>query len=240
MTLYTTLALQLERAKYTKGAYKGAAPADPARRWKDYFRVERRSSTTVAVVFHYTDIITADATGTVTLRSSGYDTSPTTRAAFAQFGFRMRSHRLGVTSNTAVSWHRRGHPAGPTYVFFEGMTLTPDGTLDPSQTPALASKVVADRDERKAFREDPDVQAFREMLPVLVEGQRHMEPIARRQLRYSGHYSRLDELAFARHENWPAIVAGVPNEHLHSAAAAWAWVYAVAAKTMTKTIEVPL
>jgi hypothetical protein len=231
MTLHQLLATQHDEHAYTKGVFKGDAPADPARRGRTHFRIYERNGA-MRVLFHSTEIITAYPDGTVVLDSGGWHTSPTTREAFAHFSYYLHSARHGANSQTALYRSRRY--AGPVTPFYDGMTIAPDGTLATPAKPFMAR--VADREERKEWRTDPDVVAFRAALPVLHAAVSAM-PMAERQrlrLRYSINSRRISDACYP-HENWPALVAmhyrGTPAE-------TWAAYAAEATRTMTKLVEV--
>jgi len=178
-TVYDQLARHVERHKYTKGQYKGAAPADSARRSKTHFRVLpviRNSNPAYAVRFHETDIMTAYEDGTFEFDTGGWHESRTTRDALNHcLGAFVR--RTGVTGGwvqSAPSQYRIKQTqiviGGRSLQFFDGMVFDQDGTLH-ANTPAKPFlKRVADRQERKEWLEDEDTRAFREALPVIHAG----------------------------------------------------------------------
>jgi hypothetical protein len=229
MTLYHQLTLQHDEHAYTKGAFKGDAPADPSRRGRTHFRVQGFTNY-MAVLFHNTHIIRAFPDGTVELDSGGWHTSPTTREAYAHFSFYLHSVRYGTYSQTALTRSRQY--AGPTTPFYDGLTLDAEGRLTTPAKPFMAR--VADREERKEWREDEDVAAFRAALPVLHAAVSAMPMAERQRLRYSINSRRISDACYPHH-NWPAIVAmhyrGTPAE-------TWAAYAAEATKNMTKLVEV--
>jgi hypothetical protein len=233
MTLYTKLNLHLDRHQYKRGAYKGDAPADASRRGRCHSRVVRPSNATfIAVRFHNTDIIRAYPDGTIVLDSNGWDASPTTRDAYAHWGFYLRSARHGSHTQTALcsgSWY-----TGPTVPFYDGLTLDADRHLASERKPFMAR--VADRAERREFRTDEDVQAFRAALPVLHAAVTAMPLPERTNLRWQLDVVKRDlHRACWTHSKWPAIVASYWRE---TPSETWAAYYEDATRSMTKLEEV--
>jgi hypothetical protein len=230
-TLHQILAVQLDEHAYTKGRFKGDAPADPSRRGRTHFRIYERNGA-MRVLFHSTEIIIARPDGTVELDSGGWHASPTTRDAYAHFSFYLRSERRGTYSQTALTRSRRY--SGPTTPFYDGLTLNPDGTLATPAKPFMQR--IADREERREWRDDDDVRAFRAALPVLHAAVSAMSPPERNRLKYNNHINsrRISDACYP-HDNWPAIVAmhyrGTPAE-------TWAAYAAEATEGMTKLVEV--
>jgi hypothetical protein len=240
MNLHTKLKLHLESHAYKKGQHKGAAPADQSKRYKGHFRVENLGQY-IAVVFHSTHIIRAYPDGSVVLSANGWHSSPTTRDAFAHYGFRITTIRHGSHSQSALcTW---GAYSGPAVPFDDGLSLAaygnsyygmPPHRLHPEYTPKPFMARVADKAERKEFREDPDVRAFRQALPLLHAAVSAMSSPEIRELGWGLQPRRLSA-ACDVHENWPRIVArflrGTPAE-------TWAAYYAEATKSMTCLEEV--
>lgn len=231
MTLHQQLTLQLSKHAYKRGAYMGDAPADPSRRSRTHFRIYERSGA-MQVLFHNTEIITARPDGTIELDSGGWHASPTTREAYAHFGIYLCTVRKGAYSQTALT--RCRHYTGMTTPFYDGLTLDADGCLTTPAKPFMAR--VADREERKEWRTDEDVAAFRAALPVLHAAVTAMGPQERQRLRYNNHINsrRISDACYPHH-NWPAIVA---MHYRATPAETWAAYAAEATRTMTKLVEV--
>jgi hypothetical protein len=233
MTLYTKLNLHLDKHEYKRGQFKGDAPADASRRGRCHSRVVRPSNAAfMAVRFHNTDIIRAYPDGTIVLDSNGWDASLTTRDAYAHWGFYLRSARHGSHTQTALcsgSWY-----TGPTVPFYDGLTLDADRHLASERKPFMAR--VADRDERREFRTDPDVVAFRQALPLLHAAVTAMPPVERLHLRHYNHINgrRIADACYP-HENWPALVA---MHYQDTPAETWRAYYAEATRGMTTLVEV--
>ena len=242
MNLYTKLKQHLDRHQYKRGQYKGDAPADASRRARSHFRV-RDLGSHIAVRFHFTDIIRAYPDGRIILDSNGWHSSPTTREAYAHYGFWLASRRYGGYSQTALVTSRAY--SGPTVPFEDGMLLIADGNsnygtpthkLHPDYKPKPFTTRVADKEARKEFRNDEDVKAFRAALPVLHAGVAAMPHRVRVELSYSRpsvrhHPSQACDV----HDNWPVIVAKWFRD---TPAETWAAYYAEATKGMTKLEEI--
>lgn len=229
-TLYAQLKRHVERHAYKRGKYKGDAPADATKRWKDHFRVQAFTNY-MAVLFHNTHIICAYPDGTIILDAGGWDSSPTTRDAFGVFSIWLRSERRGSHSQTALAPCR--HYKGPVTPYYDGMTLGPDGSLLTKPRPFVAR--VSDREARKEFRNDPDVQAFRAALPVLHASISAIPYREQRELAYSRSVRRLDEVTFANGEMWPVLVAKYIRDTPQDT---WAAIYYECTKDMTQMVEV--
>lgn len=169
-TAHALLARHLERHQYKKGVYQGAAPADSSRRGKSHFRIERRYNGDLAVVFHHTDVLRASPDGTLTLRTGGYHDSQTTRAAFSHAVLSFTPWRMQLTTVTLNGYRNPcliGRGLSDAVAFEEGMTIAPDGTVN--NFGAQVSRYEADRQRRAAWRKDPLIQEFRELLPLMFE-----------------------------------------------------------------------
>jgi len=233
MNLYTKLSQHLYGHAYTKGQFKGDAPADASRRGRCHHRVVRPSNGAfIAVRFHNTDIIRAYPDGTIVLDSNGWDASPTTRDAYAHHSFHLRSVRHGSHTQTALysgTWY-----AGPVVPFYDGLTLDADRRLASERKPFMAR--VADKEERREFRTDEDVQAFRQALPLLHAAVTAMPLPERTNLRWELNAVKRDlHRACWTHSKWPAIVASYWRE---TPAETWAAYYEDATRSMTKLEEV--
>lgn len=169
-TAHALLARHLEHHQYKKGTYEGAAPADKARRGKTHYRIERRYNGDMVVVFHYTDIIRALPDGTIILRTNGYNQSRLTRVAFADAISAFtpwHAYLTTVTNNGYTNICLSGSGLDKPVAFEEGMIIRPDGTID--NFGAKLYRYEANRAARKAWRKDPLIQEFRELLPLMFE-----------------------------------------------------------------------
>jgi hypothetical protein len=235
--LHARLKLRLEHHAYKKGQHKGAAPADQSKRYKDHFRVENLGQY-IAVVFHSTHIIRAYPDGSVVLSANGWGSSPTTREAFAHYGFRLATIRHGSYRQSALcTW---GAYSGPAVPWEDGIRLVSGDTwhyrLDPTYKPKPFLTRVADKETRKEWRTDPDVQAFRAALPVLHAALSAMPYVERSALSWTRPSVRQRPTSACDvHENWPVIVAVYYRD---TPAETWGAYYADATKGMTCVEEV--
>ena len=174
---HTTLALHIQRHKYTKGAHTGEAPADTSRRAKTHFRVLHYPyNDTYAVRFHATDILTAYTDGRIRLHTNGWHDSPTTRDAMRDAIFiatkqraYLHSVRHNGLSQTALSIGTR------TLRYYDGMEFL-TGQLITTEAPF--ERYVADKEARAVVR--AEAQPLRDVMPLLLaslpEGRRDTLP----------------------------------------------------------------
>lgn len=224
-TAYENLKAHIARYAYTKGAYKGSAPADKNRRARTHHRVTDRGDD-VVITFHAAHIIRAYPDGSIMLDTNGWHDSPATREAMGgslylcgdQYRGWLSSVRLGGYSQTAL----RLHNGSPTYRYYDGMKLDAAGRLLTEIKPF--SKRVADREEREEFRKD--AAEFRAVLPVLHATTPY------------GEWRYVDRLTRAIHnpEKWPDIVALYRKETPQET---WRAIYSAATEHMTTLIDVP-
>jgi hypothetical protein len=240
MNLHTKLSDHLRKHEYKRGAFKGDAPADSSRRSRSHYRVAQPSNATfIAVRFHSTDIIRAYPDGSLVLDANGWDASPTTRDAYAIWGLYLGSVRHGSHRQMALRPCRTY--GGPMVPFEDGMRLQYDSVmasyyLHPEYTPRPFMTRVADKDERREFRTDEDVVAFRQALPLLHAAVTAMPLPERNTLRWELRCMPRDlHRVCESHSKWPAIVAAywrtTPSE-------TWSAYYAEATRGMTKLEEV--
>ena len=162
---HTTLALHIQRHKYTKGAHTGEAPADTSRRAKTHFRVLHYPyNDTYAVRFHATDILTAYTDGRIRLHTNGWHDSPTTRDAMRDAIFiatkqraYLHSVRHNGLSQTALSIGTR------TLRYYDGMEFL-NGQLVTTEAPF--ERYVADKEARAVVR--AEAQPLRDVMPLLL------------------------------------------------------------------------
>jgi hypothetical protein len=186
---------------YKRGGNAGDAPADSTRRAKSWFRVLNRSdnntfSPHMAVLFHRTNIIMAYPDGRIVVDAGGYEDSPTTRDAFAEFGvtlFTRHSNGLRQTMIRGASWwgdgpvcEALGLPRTGTLeiirepqplVYYDGMEFDRHGMLVGTAPPKLTRRV--NRTLSDKWRALPHVVGFRQALPLLYAAQERMAPSER-------------------------------------------------------------
>lgn len=227
-TPHDNLLRHLERHQYTKGIFKGEAPADKTRRHRVHFRV-LRSGPNMVVQFHFTNILTAHPDGTITLNTDSWQTSPTTRAAMAvalhlALGRPcwLRTKNLNGYKNTVLSIY-----GVASYVYYDGMRLDSTGKLLTNPAPLI--KKVKDKTLTKAFCEA--AQPFRDVLPVL-----HSACDISNKWFYGAGFGSVADLIDLP-EEWPDIVLAF---YRPTAKATWQAIYRAATKDMTTTTEVQL
>ena len=227
-TAHANLLRHLERHQYTKGEFKGHAPADKTRRHKSHFRV-LQDGLAMVVRFHFTDILTADPDGTITLNTDSWHTSPTTREAMhvaldLALGRPcwLRTKNLNGYSNTVLSIY-----GVASYVYYDGMRLDSTGKLLTNPAPLI--KQVKDKALTKAFLEA--AQPFRDVLPVL-----HSACDTPNKWFYGAGFGSVADLIDLP-EEWPDIVLAF---YRPTAKETWQAIYAATTKHMTTTIEVQL
>jgi hypothetical protein len=162
---HTTLALHIQRHKYTKGAHTGEAPADTSRRAKTHFRVIHHPyNDTYAVRFHATDILTAYPDGRIRLHTNGWHDSPTTRDAMRDAIYiatkqraYLHSARHNGLTQTALRIGAR------TLRYYDGMEFL-NGQLITTEAPF--ERYVADKEARAVVR--AEAQPLRDVMPLLL------------------------------------------------------------------------
>lgn len=233
MNAYTNLSLHLDRHKYTKGAYKGQAPADTSRRAKTHFRVANDVTTRV-VRFHSADILTAYQDGTILLHTNGWHDSPTTRKAMrdAIYIATGRSAYLYTVTNNGLA-----QTAIDGYRYYDGMKF--DSTMKLLSEPAPSQAYRVDPELSKEFR--AAAAPLRAMLPVLIAAESTTRTPGRTQLWYSmpGYFPRTADrmrFAFENPEYWPTLVAFYfhPGD---TAQTLWARLYREAMPTLRRVME---
>ncbi len=227
-TAHANLLRHLERHQYTKGEYKGQAPADKTRRHKSHFRV-LHSDQDLVVRFHRTDILTADPDGTVTLNTDSWCTAPTTREAMhvaldVALGRPcwLRSDNRNGYINTVLSIY-----GVASYVYYDGMQLDSTGKLLTNPQPLV--KLVKDKTKTQAFREL--AKPFLDVLPVLHSA---CDP-TNQTFRGAGIGYLANVLQDP--EDWADLVYAF---YRPTAKETWQAIYRAATKNMNTTIKVPL
>ena len=182
MTPYAKLSDILTTDRYIKGAHKGDAPMD--KRSKTHFRVIREHNQDLAVRFWNTNIITVSAeTGDLTLDCEGWGDRPTTKEAMNMALHEIMPRRvyLGASRFKGKNTLMLTTPEG-SYVYYDGMVLSPEGDLISEPQPFKAR--VIDREETAQFAKDIEASGFKDMFRILwgsadVEGPAYVRRSAR-------------------------------------------------------------
>jgi hypothetical protein len=166
MNLFNRITLHVQRYAYKKGQFKGSAPADKNRRWRDHHRVDADASRAF-VTLHTTRIITATPDGCVQLTHGSWSTQTTKEALnhhLNRYGIFIYTERKGGRSQWAVTDRTTIIP------FVDNMILRPseDGTrlLLPEERAAFKGWRV-DRAKAKEVRDQLRASTFWSMMPFL-------------------------------------------------------------------------
>ena len=165
MTPYAKLNDILTTDRYIKGAHKGDAPMD--KRSKTHFRVIREHNQDLAVRFWNTDIITVSAeTGDLTLDCDGWGDRPTTKEAMNLALHKIMPRRVYLGASRFKGKHTLmlTTPEG-SYVYYDGMVLSPEGDLISEPQPFKARMI--DREATKEFAEQIEASGFKDMFRIL-------------------------------------------------------------------------
>ena len=240
MKTYEQVRAQHEEHQYKRGQFKGDAPADPARRGKNHFRIIKNPDGVYAIRFHNTDILTYYPDGTVMIDGNGWESSITTREAFAQYDLYVTSVNLNGYINMA--WHTKTvsqkvpFVSGTTYNMFTGKITHPE-----TNGVFTFSKYVADKEARKELREA--AKDFRAVLPILNAARttriytrywwanRHDPEHLDAARRAATTIAYDPEAVFADPEQWPALVAAFWCEDHRET---WALIYSQASRKLKK------
>lgn len=163
---YGNLLLHLQRWKYTRGQYKGDAPADRWKRGKSRFRVVDCGDH-MAVRMYRTDILTAYPDGRIVIDKSGWDTK-TTRVnlhyAIGQFvPFRVwigSQVVMGLRQKVLVTPTRK-------VLYYDGVELDGEGTVISPLKPFARRRIHAG--ESKEFQQGLKDSGFRTLFPLLYQ-----------------------------------------------------------------------
>jgi hypothetical protein len=166
MTAYQTAILHISRHAYQRGAHKGDAPADPNRRSKNHFRMMALTGRCV-VRFHNANIITAYENGDIEFDARGWVDSPTTRGAFDDAIYGLKIHNVsrpyGMTHRSAK--HTVVKAAGKTYVYYDGMKFSQEGTLLTAPRPFRETRI--DKEETAELARELEASGFKAMYKVI-------------------------------------------------------------------------
>lgn len=190
---------------YKRGRFKGDAPADPTRRGKTHFRIVKDGEL-FGVIFHNTQIVTAYPDGRVKLRANGWENSVTTRDAFSQVGFVLRSQWNNGYKNVMVRGYVHGYEVNDWYVFHEDMMLDSRGVLIGEPKPQY--KYVADRAARKEF--DTDAAEFRKLIPLLLATSAARMQTAQGRM---GKFEWRDQMRYVRSRTDQILQLGVSEQY---------------------------
>ena len=238
MTAYQTAILHISRWAYKRGDHKGDAPADPSSRKKNHFRMMALTGR-CAVRFHNANIITAYENGDIEFDARGWVDSPTTRRAFDDGLHALKIHNVsrpyGMTHRSAR--HTVVKAAGKTYVYYDGMKFSQEGTLLTAPKPFRETRI--DKEETAALARDLEASGFKAMYKVIYAT---CEPSTA----YVGsnHVLREKLTDADRACDWPDIVANYkyvrawgykPAEEKGTAASCWSAIMADLKRSMYNT-----
>lgn len=171
-TMYGRLKEHMHNQRYTRGEYKGDAPADRNRRGKSHYRVHYcRIDDCMEVIFHSTAIIRAFPSGRVVFYGGAYADSVTTRAAFVEAMRRFGTFSAYITSprvmglkqtSVAVS---RGTPDGHQFRFYDGIIFNREGGIESKPLPYKRCRI--DREETAKLAAGLKASGFKDMFPIL-------------------------------------------------------------------------
>jgi len=165
-TMYEKLKAHLAKHMFKRGKYKGDAPADASNRGKSHFRVSEGRYGGMAVIFHNTDIITAQPDGTISINMGGYEDSPTTKAAYhhAMGAFGTFMSYIGSVKQFGLSQTCVKSVNG-TVLYYRGMRFDIDGNLLTDLVPFRRRGI--DKEASKAFTQAMKDSNFTVMFPLL-------------------------------------------------------------------------
>jgi hypothetical protein len=164
MTPYLKLKLHLDRHKYKRGAFTGAAPADPSRRSRNHVRVIQARDGTMIVRMFSTDILRVTEGNTIRISTGGWFTSTTKQNLNDALGRFVGWGRVGTQRIFGYN-HDVIRVIGKTYRFYDGMEFNMDGDL---LSPATTfSRKQVDRAETQEFRDEVEASGFKAVWPIV-------------------------------------------------------------------------
>ena len=215
-TMYERLQAHLTKHAYKRGANKGDAPLDSARRGRSHERVSTRPDH-MAVRFHGTDVICAYPDGRITIDCNDWATSPSTRTcvndALRWFGGNnawLYSDRMYGKTQLVLKT-RCG-----TYAYYDGITIDPSGEITSEIKPFEGRRI--DKAASKEMYAEMQECGFKDVFKLL-------HAVAEK-LPHANNDSLYDTVRFARsaelrdfitnefHSNkWPYVVDSVSFRH---------------------------
>jgi hypothetical protein len=164
MTPYLKLKRHLDEHMYKRGAFTGAAPADPSRRSRNHVRVIQARDGTMIVRMYNTDLLRVTPDNTIRISTGGWFTSTTKQNLNDALGRFVGWGRVGTQRIFGYN-HDVIRIIGKTYRFYDGMEFSMDGNL---LSPATTfSRKQTDRAETKEFRDEVEASGFKAVWPIL-------------------------------------------------------------------------
>lgn len=168
MTPFETLKLHLHQHKYTKGQYKGSAPLDASRRYRNHTRVTKNIHGDMVVRMYNTDIITVTENNQIELNTAGWLGHPTTHQALNE-----GLHLIGIRAHTSTRRimnitqpYIKTHEG--TFLFYDHMMLDTEGKI---VTPLRGfERKQTNRTETAALKQDAINSGFEALFPILYAG----------------------------------------------------------------------
>ena len=171
-TMYGRLKEHMHNYRYTRGAYKGDAPADRTRRGRSHYRVHYcKIDDCMEVIFHHTDIIRAFPDGRVVFYGGGYADSGTTRAAFVYAMRRFGTFSAYITSPRVMGMNQtsiavsRGSYDGNQFKFYDGIIFNREGGIE--SKPLSYRRRRINREETAKLAAGLKASGFKDMFPIL-------------------------------------------------------------------------
>ena len=244
MNTYDKLKSHLDTHQYTRGQYKGDAPADKSRRGRSHHRVVERTQF-IAIRFHNTDIVRAYPDGRVQFDCRGWVTSSTTVSAlrdatlFMPFHFSVFSRSIMSLSQTVLRTQD-----GTMVKYYDGITMDGEGKVITPLRPFEARRI--DKAESKEFMDAVEASGFKDMYKLLYSTVQPLEGTI-------GVYPRIlsDRLTNPEHAaDWPHIIAKYKYEHkwmgfggnrewveIDNAAKCWSRIMSMCKRNMYNTVS---
>ena len=219
--MHTKLQLHLERYMYKRGANKGDAPADSAKRGRSHHRVIKNRDGTMTVRFWNTDIITAYPDGKVEFNVGRWGSNPTTLAAmsdslqwFHPLPISYFSERKYSKAQLVVAVGHAG--VRKEYAYYNGMQFDAEGNLLTEVKPFQARRI--DRTESKELHDGMKQSGFKAAFKLLhaaaKEEDRQPSGIIHTYTMRSRDIRNI--LTDADHADaWPEVIARYAFEHVY-------------------------
>jgi hypothetical protein len=202
MNTYDKLEYHLDTHQYTRGQYKGDAPADKSKRGRSHHRVVQRSQF-MAIRFHNTDIVRAYPDGRVMIDCNGWVAKSTTAMAlrdaalFMPFHYSVFNRSIMSLSQTVLRTRY-----GTMVKYYDGITMDGEGKVITPLRPFEARRI--DKAESKEFMDAVEASGFKDMFKLLYAT---VQPTYRLVLVVQ-HRRLSDILTDPEHAaDWPHIIA---------------------------------